>query len=417
MSTDSVSPVGPEYIAQLADAYEHLYDLVHLRTHPLLDSLAPGPVDAVKQRVRQFHSLLLDAIAEMDPGPEAPAFSNEWRNHRLMVLRYVKGLPTQAVADQLNVSLRQYYRVHEAALAAVASLVWERRAVEGKATEPASAIGSPVKTEDSSGLELLRLEAARVAQVDRYGQINIVLDGVLAVMREMLFQHRVALGNRLPDSLPAVPVGESLLRQTFLSTIACLVENAHDATLSIRAEVTGSVVFLSLGIEPQAAIQPGDPSRLQASLATLNELARLGALQITPLYKGAAVAGFDVQLPRAERTILVIDDNQDVVELMARYLSVDHYRVVTAHDAEDGILKAIEFQPFAITLDLMMPGQDGWDVLQRLVTRPETSRIPVIVCSVLKQQELAFSLGAAGFLEKPLTGPALLSALAELAMA
>ncbi|MGZ9189575.1 MAG: hypothetical protein ACXW39_05925, partial [Nitrospira sp.] len=217
----------------MADAYEHLYDLVYLRTHPLLDGLAPGPAETVKQRARQFHHLLLDVIVELDPGPEAPAFSNEWRNHRVMVLRYIKGLPTQAVADQLSVSLRHYYRVHEAALAIVAGLLWERRVVEPVAVPLPS-----VLTVDDSDSEQLRLEVGRVAQADSYGHINTVLDGALSVMREMLLQHRLALRNDLPVSLPAVPVKQGLLRQSFLSAIACLVENARDGTLGIRAEVT-----------------------------------------------------------------------------------------------------------------------------------------------------------------------------------
>jgi CheY-like chemotaxis protein len=59
----------------------------------------------------------------------------------------------------------------------------------------------------------------------------------------------------------------------------------------------------------------------------------------------------------------------------------------------------------------MMPKQDGWHVLQTLLNQPDTSRIPVIVCSVLKQKELALSLGATAFVEKPITEQALLSAL------
>ena len=62
----------------------------------------------------------------------------------------------------------------------------------------------------------------------------------------------------------------------------------------------------------------------------------------------------------------------------------------------------------------MMPDQDGWDVLQILSTQPNTSHIPVIVCSVLRQEDLALSLGASAFLLKPITRHDLLSRLEEL---
>ncbi len=124
--------------------------------------------------------------------------------------------------------------------------------------------------------------------------------------------------------------------------------------------------------------------------------------------------GFDVQLPVAERTVLIVDDNRDVLELFSRYLSPHHYRVASAQTAAQALDLARRLQPHAITLDLMMPHQDGWDVLQMLLNQPDTCQIPILVCSVLQQKELALSLGATAFLEKPVTEPVLLATLRAL---
>src|SRR5512135_203746 len=97
------------FATQLADVYEHLYDIVYLRTHPLTDLLLPGDTPR-KDKAWQLHHLLINAIQELDPGTQAPAFSREWRRHRLMVLRYIEGLTPQVVADQLAISRRHYYR-------------------------------------------------------------------------------------------------------------------------------------------------------------------------------------------------------------------------------------------------------------------------------------------------------------------
>src|SRR5579859_6442617 len=88
------------FIEQLANAYEHIYDLVYLRTHPLIDGFFHEAALSRKDNAWQLHHTLLDAIKELDPGPQAPPFSREWRRHRLMVLRYMDGLTPQMVADQ-----------------------------------------------------------------------------------------------------------------------------------------------------------------------------------------------------------------------------------------------------------------------------------------------------------------------------
>jgi CheY-like chemotaxis protein len=76
--------------------------------------------------------------------------------------------------------------------------------------------------------------------------------------------------------------------------------------------------------------------------------------------------------------------------------------------------RALQMKPFAITLDIMMPGYDGWQVLSDLKSDAETRAIPVIVCSILEQQERGFSLGAADYVLKPILGDGLVKALDRL---
>jgi len=116
------------------------------------------------------------------------------------------------------------------------------------------------------------------------------------------------------------------------------------------------------------------------------------------------------------RTVLVADDNDDILDLFERYLTGHGYTMLTARDGAETIALAKRCLPDAITLDLMMPQQDGWDVLVTLTNRPETQHIPVIVCSVLGAKALSLSLGASLFLEKPVSEQSLLSALAALGL-
>ena len=100
--------------------------------------------------------------------------------------------------------------------------------------------------------------------------------------------------------------------------------------------------------------------------------------------------------------VLVIDDDATVQDLLRRSLNRDGFRVETAADGATGLARARELRPAMITLDVMMPGMDGWEVLAALKEDPETADIPVIVVSIVDERGLGFSLGAADYLTKPL---------------
>ncbi|MBX6771987.1 MAG: response regulator [Chloroflexi bacterium] len=140
---------------------------------------------------------------------------------------------------------------------------------------------------------------------------------------------------------------------------------------------------------------------------------RLAALQGAALETDVHGDGFLVRftLPTVETPVaLVVDDNADVVLLFQRYLG-GLFDVHEATSGEQALQLARRLRPNVITLDVMMPSQDGWEVLQILKHDPATAAIPVIVCSVIRERELALSLGAAEFLAKPISAPELLAAL------
>ena len=102
-------------------------------------------------------------------------------------------------------------------------------------------------------------------------------------------------------------------------------------------------------------------------------------------------------------TILVIDDDAKVRDLLERILTRDGHRVITAEDGNAGLRLAEECRPDAITLDVVMPGgKDGWDVLRALKESPVTQSIPVIMVSVMAEQENALALEVEDYLVKPI---------------
>jgi len=114
------------------------------------------------------------------------------------------------------------------------------------------------------------------------------------------------------------------------------------------------------------------------------------------------------------KTILVAEDNLQAAQLLAIHLMDAGYNVVVARDGEEAVKKAREVKPFAITLDVMLPKKDGWQVLQELKNLAETENIPVIIVSIVDECDIGFSLGAVGYLVKPIDKKQLLQSLEEL---
>jgi signal transduction histidine kinase/DNA-binding NarL/FixJ family response regulator len=104
--------------------------------------------------------------------------------------------------------------------------------------------------------------------------------------------------------------------------------------------------------------------------------------------------------PRTD-TILVIDDDPSVQDLMSRFLTRLGFEVAAATSGEQGLALAKKLSPAVITLDVMMPGMDGWAVLRALKSQPDLARIPVIMVTIVDNEVTAVKLGAAGYLVKP----------------
>jgi len=112
--------------------------------------------------------------------------------------------------------------------------------------------------------------------------------------------------------------------------------------------------------------------------------------------------------------VLVIDDDPEVRYTIGQYLISRGYKVIFAENGEAGIKLAIENQPFAITLDILLPGRDGWSVLKELKENPETKNIPVILISIMGDKNLGYGFGAFEYFIKPISADQLYEAFSRL---
>src|SRR4029077_1634251 len=109
--------------------------------------------------------------------------------------------------------------------------------------------------------------------------------------------------------------------------------------------------------------------------------------------------------------VSTVDDETPSREFFVSYLPPEGYETTTASSGAQALVKALELLPDAITLNMLMPGKNGWEILHRLKTTPATAAIPIVIVSIVDDKGRGFALGASEYLVKPVKKEVLLAAL------
>jgi len=400
-----------EFEELLRDALLHLYDVAYLQTHPLARFVEIPSGSSTALRGKLLLQTLLDAIESLRPPDGTPSNSHSWRRYRLLELRYLEALSAADVYAELAISKTQYQRDHARALEAVTLLLWDRwRLADLEVTSAA----------ETDSREFLALsEAEQVAS-----QLSPELVDIEALLRELLGLFHLAgeegpsvVSLHVASGLRPVYGDRAALRQALLGLLSAALEEGTSVELKIDLSQEGemAVVDIVRELAPTVAASscrlPRPSPEIEVARHLVTALGgRVELCQLAPVHTWRAV----VFLPLARRpVVLVLDNHPDFVALVSRYLAEQNWRVVGAQEVRQALALALEAKPDVILLDVMLPGQDGWDFMLALRLQEETRNIPVIVCSVLYEPQIARALGASGYLTKPVTQAALLDALAR----
>lgn len=384
----------------IKDVLGNLYDTASLETHPALFSVIKIPQGFTGNKGEYIRQLVLDAIEQLRPTRKDLAITApEWRPYIILTKRYVECIGVQELSDELAISPRQMRRDHHRALLALCEILW------------ASCYPNEEPEDDSEQTPVFEVHNEMLDPLE-------TTQGVFALLKKQFDDKRVVAEFTPQQEFTPVITDRVILRQALISLFNDILNDqpGHKLTVTCTsADNQVKIEFLSqVNQDQQTSIETGIEDELTAIRYWCERInARIEEFCTS---KGNEHwVNRVLWLPHSEQKILLVIDDQDaVVNLFQRYLSQTDVLTIGISHPEQAVALARHLQPALISLDVMMPQVDGWELLQLIKLDELLKHIPVIVCSAWDDPDLSHSLGAAAYLKKPVTQKMLLEAVNRL---
>jgi CheY-like chemotaxis protein len=396
------------FLRELRRALNHLYDPNVLRASPLCSTLVPQSTSPCTT----LREVLIQAIASLKPTADVPAHSRLWRIYEILLYRYVQQCSQDEVADQLGISVRHLRREQREAIEVLAQRLVDSYPLDMAAfsneetTTEVEANDQDIGEDPQDGVSVEgELAWLHNAPASEPVELAAVLSAVLDLCRPMAARHNVSL--RIdPKTVDATLIIHPVaLRQILLGLMTLAIQKAEHSSATVCVEKVAHWACISTRCWSQG--QGTDSNAVQMLRRLIKACEGELHMEVVP---DMFVA--QVRLPLArQRVALVLDDNRDTLNLFERYSAGTEWRIIGTTDPTGMVNLAEQTQPDLIVLDVMMPRLDGWAMLGRLAEHPRTEHIPILVCTILPHEELALSLGASGFVAKPVSREGFVEAL------
>jgi len=304
-------------------------------------------------------------------------------------------------------------------------------------------------------LDLSKIEAGKMEIYPERFPVRGVVESVCTVMRGMTRDHVPTFAVDMPDNLPLLEADLAKFKQVLFNLVSNAIKfSPPHAPITIMARhigaspedgtITVSVRDEGIGIDPKhhevifeefrqvdgtARREFGGTGlglalvkkfiELQGGYVSVQSAPGKGSIFsfTLPVRSRAAVVSRAPEaelLPQATERVLVIEDDAHAYELISSALGSAGYLAIRARHGDEALKLARESRPIAVTLDLVLPGLDGWEVLKRLKADPATRDVPVVIISMIENRELGVALGADDYFVKPVDRERLLDRIRQL---
>jgi PAS domain S-box-containing protein len=261
---------------------------------------------------------------------------------------------------------------------------------------PAAEVGQ------TSGSWVGRSFAARENDFAEFLRISVSDDGIGISKEDLerLFQPFSQIDSGLARKFEGTGLGLAMVK---------LLTELHGGAITLEsAEGEGSCVTLWLPVLPM-----GENARAAAERPKVPPT--VSSISISPLTLPPPMLPGATSVHGAP-TALVVEDDDASAGVIRVQLETQGFTVVHAASAEDALVLALKQPPSLIILDIMLPQMNGWEFLCRIRESPQLRRVPVVIVSILPDEEKGFSLGASAVLQKPISRHELRDALVDIGM-
>ena len=396
-----------QFIKVLRDGLNHLYDAGFLRKSQL------AVLFGLQNRFdtpSALQNILINAIESMKPTPQTRHKAYAQAIYDLLLYRYVQQLNQEELAHQFGISVRQLRRQQNQAIFELACLLhnlYHFDELGSSEQQIASTLEEPTYNHsDPIVAELDRLQSAFPGAVT---DVCLVMKESLSLIEPLARQKQVELICR-PSASGLVGIHPVIFQQLLLNLVSMAIWQTSVGKVVIESKMEGEYLTLEVSCRIAHSIQnlPPEMEKWQRTIQYIVKLSqgRFNLEMDKTRFWAQVMIRF---VPPV--IVMVIDDNPEMITMMQRFTAETRYQVVGLSEPKRVIEQALQLQPAIIVLDIMMPQVDGLHILTRIKHHPDLEKIPVIVCSVLPQGDLAASLGANDFLQKPIQRDAFITLL------
>jgi signal transduction histidine kinase/CheY-like chemotaxis protein/ligand-binding sensor domain-containing protein len=310
-------------------------------------------------------------------------------------------------------------------------------------------------------LDLSKVEAGRMELFPETFPPLGAIESVCQVMRGLSTQKSISFDIDVPDDLPEIETDHAKFKQILYNLISNAVKFSRPGSMvTIAARVLPAdmrhpeslairVIDRGIGIAPEnqklifeefrqidstASRQHGGTGlglslvrkfvELQGGTVRVRSTPGEGSeftFTLPIRFRGTSIpspiVSADGTVLQPGERILVVEDDNEAYEALATYLSAAKYLPIRARHGDEALRLARTMKPVAITLDIILPGMEGWEVLKKLKSDPATLDIPVVIVSLVDNRELGLAFGALDYFLKPVEWERLTRRLREITTA
>jgi CheY-like chemotaxis protein len=355
---------------------------------------------------------IIQAIKDLQPSVRASVGTRPERDFEVLHRRFVQKLTQEETAECMDLSVRSLRRAQRSAIHTLARLLWEQGFGRGVSDQDAQTDSTVLAREGGQAAkrvqgwraqvqeELASLQASSpeaVANVRETITYAVELQGALISTPDLVLR-----SGQIPSGLLAA-VHPAILRQALVMAIGQMVRVASTGEIVIEAVDDHGNIRITLTAPRYGSVGPPGSELVAGIVASQGGSAGARADDES--------ASLWLQIPSmGEVRVLVVDDNLELVHYYSRCLTGTRYRIVHAPHGQRTAAALAAADPDVIVLDILLPDADGWQLLRDLQRDPRTQAIPIIVCSVVREENLATALGAS-YLPKPIQRRDLIAAL------